>query len=567
MRRLHGLRLAFFGDPAGFMDRLPEPFRTLGLLELTAATWIASRVTARPHWRSVTGTALAAAFDARGDLLAAALAPGVLRLETPPARIEVLGGEATVEPWNPWSLYRDRRRAGETRAQALKAAWPEHGPRYLPGRDAPFGPPADAAYRAWLARTAPPPADLPTGAPAQDFVAGGRLVEGASARLAEAFADPAVRMVYADEDRTDGQGEPCGPVFKTAFDAVRLERQDYIGQAFAVRPDLAAGGLDARRIAPELPAGSVRHIPLVLWRRAQAQAWPVEAPPPAQASPSVRVIVPTRDRADLLAACAAGVLERTDGAPDLCVVDNGSVEPAALTLLEALAARPRVQVLRIDGPFDFPALNNQAAADATAEVLVFLNDDTWVVEPGWLQEMTALAMRPDVGAVGAKLSYPDGRLQHAGVALGLGAHGVAGHPFRGAPGTMDGPQAMLRVVREVSAVTGACLAVQRSKFAAVGGFDPALKVAFNDVDLCLRLAMRGWKTVWTPHARLVHLESASRGSPEATAEKAVRLRQEAALMHDRWGARLAADPYYHPALSLEGERWALGEELRSTAPR
>jgi GT2 family glycosyltransferase len=563
MRWLHGLRLAFFGDPARFMDGLIEPFRSLGLLELAGATWIAARLHTRPHWRWVGGTGLAVAFDEAGDILAAAQAPGVLRLETAPARIEVHGGEPALQPWDPWAVYRSRRRSGAARAEALKTAWPTQGPRHLAGGPDAYGPPADTAYRDWLGRTSTAAAAAPT----QDFVAGGRLVEGAETHLARAFADPDVRMVYADEDRQDADGRPCGPVFKSAFDAIRLESQDYIGQAFAVRPELAAGGLDARRIAPGLPAGSVKHVPLVLWRRAEPPAWPVEPRPPAGPAPTVRVIVPTRDRADLLAACAAGVLERTDGAPELCVVDNGSVEPRSLELLGALAARPKATVLRIQGPFDFPALNNAAAAGAEAEVLVFLNDDTWVIEPDWLAQMAALAMRPDVGAVGAKLYYPDGRLQHAGVALGLGAYGVAGHPFRGAPGTMDGPQAMLRVVREVSAVTGACLAVQRSKFEAVGGFDPALKVAFNDVDLCLRLAARGWKTVWTPHARLVHLESASRGGAEATAEKAALLRQEAALMHERWGERLAADPYYHPALSLAGERWALGEGLRSAEPR
>lgn len=562
MRRLHGLRLAFFGDPAGFMDGLVEPFRSLGLLELTAATWIAARLHARPHWRSATGSGLAAAFDAAGDVLGAAEAPGVLRLATDPARIETYGGAVTLQAWDPWSVYRAARRSGASRAAALKAAWPATGARYLVGGGAPYGPPEDTAYRAWLERTA-----TAVAAPAADFVAGAGLVEGAEAHLALAFADPAVQLVYADEDRAGVDGGPSAPVFKTAFDAVRLETQDYIGAAFAVRAGVAADGKTARKIASTLPEGSVRHIPLALWRRSDPPSWPVAARPPAGPAPSVRVIVPTRDRPGLLAACAAGVLDRTEGEPELCVVDNGSVEPRTLALLAALSQRPRATVMRIDGPFDFPALNNAAAAGAQAEVLVFLNDDTWVIEPDWLAQMAVLAMRPDVGAVGAKLYYPDGRLQHAGVALGLGAHGVAGHPFRGAPGTMDGPQAMLRTVREVSAVTAACLAVERKKFEAVGGFDPALKVAFNDVDLCLRLAARGWKTVWTPHARVVHLESATRGSPEATVEKAARLKEEAALMHARWGARLGADPYYHPALSLAGERWALGDGLRSAEAR
>ena len=279
------------------------------------------------------------------------------------------------------------------------------------------------------------------------------------------------------------------------------------------------------------------------------------------------MVVPTRDRADLLRGCAAGVLDRTDyRGLELCIVDNGSTSPETMRLLETLSRRPGVRVLRVDGPFDFPALNNAAAADSDADVLVFLNDDTLVIEPDWLAPMVALAVRPDVGAVGAKLFYPDGRIQHAGVTLGLGALGVAGHGLRGAPGDLDGPQGLLKVERQVSAVTGACLAVGRDKFAAVGGFDPAFQVAFNDVDLCLRLGARGWKTVWTPHARMVHLESASRGR-DVSPERAARLEREAARMRERWGAALLADPYYHPALSLKGERFALGETLRSAQAR
>lgn len=571
LRRLHALRLAFTGDPAGFMDGLTEPFRTLGLLELTAATWVVGRLAIRPHWRRVEaqgGLVLAAAFDAAGDFLAATEAapgaPGVLRLDQAPARVDIHGygggALAVVRPWDPWAVYRSLRAAGAPRAAALGAAWPRPGPRVLAGGAAAFGP-------------APLPEDGAgaTGLAADDFIVppldeGDCLAEGAEAALAAAFADPAVVLAYGDE------AEAGEPVFKTAFDPVRLESQDYIGRGFAVRPAAlaAAGGQwDARRLTSGLPRDAVRHVPQVLWRRARPNPWPVaeEAVRPA-VLPGVEVIVPTRDRLALLRACAAGVLERTDY-PDLslCVVDNGSADPETLDLIAELAARPRVRVLRIDGPFDFAALNNAAAARSRAQVLAFLNDDTWVIEPGWLAAMAALAARPDAGAVGAKLFYPDGRIQHAGVALGLGAQGVAGHPFRGAPGTLDGPQAMLRVTREVSAVTGACLVVERRKFEAVGGFDPAFKVAFNDVDLCLRLGLRDWRTVWTPQARLVHLESVSRGGAEATTAKAALLAREAAAMHDRWGPRLDADPYYHPALSLEGERWALAPTPRSRAPR
>jgi GT2 family glycosyltransferase len=180
--------------------------------------------------------------------------------------------------------------------------------------------------------------------------------------------------------------------------------------------------------------------------------------------------------------------------------------------------------------------------------------------------MAALASRPDVGAVGAKLFYPDGRIQHAGIVLGLGPHGVAGHEFRGAPGESPGPQNRLLLDREVSAVTAACMVVDRERFVAVGGFDEsALAVAFNDVDLCLKLAARGWRTMWTAQARLMHLESASRGADRA-AEAAERLGREAAAMRERWGDLLTRDPRYNPNLTLSDESFTLADRSRAGAP-
>ena len=261
------------------------------------------------------------------------------------------------------------------------------------------------------------------------------------------------------------------------------------------------------------------------------------------------------------------MLEETDyPCLRLCVVDNGSTSLTACTELKSLRERG-AEVVSLADPFNYATLNNLAVGQTGDEVLCFLNDDIEVVEPGWLKAMVSLAVRPEVGAVGARLLYPDGRIQHAGVTLGLGALGVAGHDFRGAPGDTAGPQGRLQVVREASAVTGACLVVERAKFEAAGRFDSKLAVAFNDVDLCLRLAERGWKTVWTPDASLIHVESASRGPAAATRKKRERLEAEAALMRERWGERLLQDPYYHPGLSLTGERFALGEGLRSQALR
>ena len=225
-----------------------------------------------------------------------------------------------------------------------------------------------------------------------------------------------------------------------------------------------------------------------------------------------------------------------------------------------------MRVLRIDAPFNFAALNNTAAAGAAAPLLAFVNDDILVVEPHWLRAMAALAVLPDVGAVGAKLLYPNGALQHGGIVLGLGPPRVAGHELRGAPGDSPGPQGRLQATRQASAVTAACMVLERRKFEAVGGFDAAaFAVAFNDVDLCLRLGGAGYRTLWTPQARLIHLESATRGA-DRSGITAGRFAAEATRMRERWGGRLAADPGYNPNLTLEDESFAPAARTRAPMP-
>ena len=445
------------------------------------------------------------------------------------------------------------------------------------------------------------------------------LAPHALALIGHAFAThPHAVAVYSDEDTLDAHGRRSEPRFKPDFDAERLLAQNYVNHAFAVRTELLRrlGGLragfegaqdhDLVMRVTDGGEGAILHLPHVLyhWRiypgggslsqsarpgidearrrlvaehlqRSGAPAALVQdgrgrvgvirpLPDPA---PEVTAIVPTRDHPDLLEACVAGLLEQTDyPALRLCVVDNGSRGERALRLLNRLERTPRVRVLRIDAPFNFSALNNAAVAETTSPLLAFVNDDVLVVEPGWLTALAAHAVRSDVGAVGAKLFYPDGRIQHAGIVLGLGPHGIAGHEFRGSAGDAPGPQHRLTVAREVSAVTAACMVVGRERFLAVGGFDEAaLPVAFNDVDLCLKLGARGWRTIWTPQARLMHLESASRGSDRAAAA-AERLAREARVMRERWGRLLRADPYYNPNLTLEDESFALAARSRAGAP-
>ncbi len=409
--------------------------------------------------------------------------------------------------------------------------------------------------------------------------------------IAAAFAGPPdIELVYTDEDRLDSRGRRRAPQFKPDWSPDLLLGYAALGDLVVVRREalLRAGGFGdvaarhdrALRLAEAIPAARIRHIPAVLvhrqapdgdgpadtaavvrhlGRRGAPDArvetnprlpgtlrvrWPVPDP-----APLVSVIVPTRDRATLLARCAEGVLHRTDyPALELLIVDNDSRGAETHTLFTQLSADRRVRVLARPGPFNYAALNNAAAAAARGAVLLLLNNDVDVIHPDWLGELVGHAVRPDVGAVGARLLFADGRVQHAGVALGVS--GVAGHTDLLAPPDATGYGGRLALTREVAAVTGACLAIRREVYRAIGGMDAThLAVAYNDVDLCLRVRERGLRVLWTPFAELLHLESASRPSDFSPAQRD-RYGREIAYMHRRWGAALLADPFYGPNFSL-----------------
>jgi GT2 family glycosyltransferase len=261
-------------------------------------------------------------------------------------------------------------------------------------------------------------------------------------------------------------------------------------------------------------------------------------------APLVSIIVPTRDHAELLERCAASVLACTDyPAIELLIVDNNTSEQAAVNLLHRLSQHPRVRVLPYPQPFNFAAQNNMAAREAHGEILVLLNNDTEAMRPGWLREMVTHAVRPDVGAVGAKLLYPDKLVQHGGMTLGPTPWPQ--HQLRYANYDDTGPFGELALTRTVSVVTGACLAVRRSVFFEVGGFDEQLKIAFNDVDLCLRIGDFGYRIVFTPFAELLHYGTASLeadGSPEMIAIIA----QELQHFWRRWRSLCNQDPFHNP---------------------
>lgn len=264
-------------------------------------------------------------------------------------------------------------------------------------------------------------------------------------------------------------------------------------------------------------------------------------------------------------ACIEGLLHRTDyPAFDILVCDNESKDPQLLQYFAEWKTDPRFHVLPCPGPFNYSAINNCAARQATGEILLFLNNDTEVRHPDWLSEMVSHAMRPEIGAVGARLLFANGRVQHSGTVLGLG--GIAGHDMLFTPALSPGANDLLCVARRVSAVTAACLAVRREAFLAVGGFDEVgLRVAYNDVDLCLRLRASGLHNMVTSHAELTHKESATRGDDMSPTHR-TRWESERTTMRERWGEALQSDPYFSPLLALDPPTRQLASPPRRLAP-
>ncbi|MEA2840411.1 MAG: hypothetical protein QOF41_1741 [Methylobacteriaceae bacterium] len=402
--------------------------------------------------------------------------------------------------------------------------------------------------------------------------AGDRLEPHAFACAVEHAARcPAQQIFYADEMEDTGAGALV-PALKPDWSPLLQAARPYLGRAIFARVRLvqrggaAAGPQDMSALIspPEaLPADAVGHLRrMLLTRGAEPQAAPPSTTPlawwagAAADAASASIIIPTRDGGDLLDKCVASIFSQTrHAAYGIVIVDNGSTELATRAILARLAPDPRVTVLAQPGPFNFAGLCNAGAAVGAQEVLVFLNDDTSVRSPDWLSRLTAAAGRPELGAIGTKLLYPDGSVQHSGVSLGIGE--TAGHFGAGAPGADPGWAGRHRVLHEVSAVTGACLAVSRRKFDAVGGFDSVnLPIELNDVDLCLRLSERGWKTVCLSEVSLNHEESASRGGAKFRLLKVHH--EERTYFVRRWRKSVRDDPFFHPAFSLFRRQEALG---------
>jgi GT2 family glycosyltransferase len=279
--------------------------------------------------------------------------------------------------------------------------------------------------------------------------------------------------------------------------------------------------------------------------------FPIPALPPL-----VSIIVPTRNKGDLLRRCLESVLGKTTyRAYEVVVVDNGSDDPAALSYLDELRREPRCRVCRFDAPFNYSAINNLAVHDARGDFVLLLNNDTEVITPDWLDELVMWGVREGVGSVGCMLRYPDGTVQHAGVLLGV--QGNASHYHKHAPPGSNVYFGRLASVYEVGGNTAACLLVRKEHYVAVGGLDEEnLPVSFNDVDFCLRLRSAGLRNLWTPHAQLYHHESKSRGREDSPDTQA-RALAEGAFLRWRWGSSLLEDPAYNPNLTLEREDFSL----------
>jgi len=397
--------------------------------------------------------------------------------------------------------------------------------------------------------------------------AGDRLAVGAASAYRAAVAGTEAQIVYADDDLLNTSGRRIAPHFKPDWNSELFRYIDYLSGACIFRASheeltvLAETGdwarqLIKRRAREQAPL----HVRKVLHHRqtrprAQLPAAPIVE---GQDLPPVTVIVPTRNRVDLLQTCLKGVAATDYPDIEVIVVDNDSDDPGTLDFLSSLDPTC-YRVLRYAGAFNYSAINNRAVGEAQGRLLCLLNNDIEVIDSNWLATMAVQALRKNVGAVGARLLYPDGRIQHAGVVIGMG--NAAGHAHRFLQPDEEGYFHRHALPQFVSAVTAACLLVERDRFLAVGGLDEInFPVAFNDVDLCLRLNRWGAQSLYEPRATLIHHESVSRGL-DRDPVGAARLARELAAFKRLWNTEEVVDPFHHPELSRASERFVVKLEI------
>jgi len=425
-----------------------------------------------------------------------------------------------------------------------------------------------------------------------------------------------LQLIYSDEDKLDAQNRRSEPYFKADWNPELFLAQNFISHLSVYRTDLIRrlggfrigfeGSQDydlALRCIEQIRPNEIEHLPWVLyhWRAGdQSTASSATAKPYAQESarravqehlertgvagtvvpsfdvylqtkyalqaehPLISIIIPTRDQVSRLEKCLHSVFHKTDYRPyEVIVLDNESHEAETLEFLAALEKREWVRVERIEGAFNYSRLNNRGVELSRGSFIALLNNDVEVINDDWLSEMVSRVMQPEVAMVGARLWYPNGTIQHGGVILGAG--GIAGHAHVGLRRGEPGYFARANLAQNVCAVTAACALVRREVYLQLGGFDENLAVTFNDIDFCLRLHKAGYRIVWTPHADLIHHESASRGFDDST-PKQVRFLAEVDYMKAKWGDTLQRDPFYNPNLSLGENLFTLAFPPRTTKP-
>ncbi len=419
--------------------------------------------------------------------------------------------------------------------------------------------------------------------------------------------EPEADLLYTDEDKfREKDGEHFSPNLKPDFNPDLLRSNNYICHFLVVRRSLLeeTGGLRADFDGAQdydlilrcsEKAKKIVHIPEILyhWRTGSgstadnplSKTYAYEAGKraieehlartgvagtvemkkdpgfyrviyPPQGEPLVSIIIPNRNEKETLEKCLTSIREKTTWRNcEVLVIENGSTDPALFDYYKKIDGKDGVRVLTWDRPFNYSAINNFGVRNARGEWILFLNNDTEVVTPGWIEEMLGVCQREGTGAVGVKLCYPDGTIQHAGIVIGIG--GVAGSLFVGMKKERGGYLHKAELMQDLSAVTAACMMVRRSAFEEVGGFEEKLAVAFNDVDLCLKLGEAGYLVVYDPYAELIHDESKTRGA-EDTKEKTRRFQGEIEYMRTRWIRLLKeGDPCYNKHLSLSKWNYSL----------
>ncbi|GAA0856852.1 hypothetical protein GCM10009114_20320 [Aliiglaciecola litoralis] len=279
-----------------------------------------------------------------------------------------------------------------------------------------------------------------------------------------------------------------------------------------------------------------------------------------QEQPLVSLVIPTKNGLSLVKACIESILEKTSYPHyEILLVDNNSDEPQSIAYFDELAKHPQITLLKYPYEFNYSAINNFAVEHAKGSVVGLVNNDIEVISADWLTDMVGHVLRENIGCVGAKLLYSDGRIQHAGVVMGYG--GGAGHAHKYFPQYHPGYMNRLSATGNFSAVTAACLLVSKSDYQAVGGLEETLKVAFNDVDFCLKVTRLGRRNLYCAEAELFHHESVSRGH-EDTVEKRSRFESELAYLTEKWSQVIEHDPAYNPNLTLSRENFSIKDNVK-----